>query len=653
MAHPSAPEHHPWLSDTNASLPAYTRHLVDSELFAYRFSKLAAGGYDVSVGVKFHSSFPSQTFTPVPEARSRDYAASIDDKAVWGMPVQDDSDREAWLQGAFVFEDRGPVLDFEDFINSVSLMGLTSDHSSSAAVSDTDFEAHSADRASCENSPNHATSDLESVDDGVKNNVARSPGSYSTADEFDEVTDEEIRAMREVIAAQKLKTLKIRIPATQKQGRGPTKTSTTKRRRAALLSNSKSPAASLSPTSPLSPSPGPARKKSRGRPKKTPVRPVTPPPPLTSCPLFIEVKADPVVVKGRNGAIKYQEQAPHILGPCTLSFGMPWDEFLPFLATRAYATSAACLVIDTMLWRFCANHTAKSDSLPLTNEEGFKYMISHVKASPLQASGSLFIKMARPTKGEEQLPPWAAKATPAVQPVLDDVATPAASKKSISLDDKLLPYVRQLRDTYPEGLCDIHPQLRCFHHAPTDWHFELTEKREKVWAFAMLKQQTDLTVPPLGSPFFKKDQTIKSTGTHPAPMTPQHHAPLTVPQPVTPIHPPIYHPYSMPPYVMPPSPWAPYGMYPSAPPMAPTPSTSHAPSSPIMESCTLDEFCDQTGLGDRERDGLEKLGYQVGDRLHDIEKEDIREAGFRPCDWSRVLRAEKKYRLLMKTGKRH
>ncbi|KAF9235281.1 hypothetical protein BU15DRAFT_65031 [Melanogaster broomeanus] len=105
MATPPAPEHHPWLSDTNASLPAYTR-----------FSKLAAGGYDVSAGVKFHSSFPSQTFTPVPEARSRDYGTSrefcfvpcttsIDDKAAWVYtPVQDDSDREAWIQRAFVFK---------------------------------------------------------------------------------------------------------------------------------------------------------------------------------------------------------------------------------------------------------------------------------------------------------------------------------------------------------------------------------------------------------------------------------------------------------------------------------------------------------------------------------------------------------------------
>ncbi|KAF9237849.1 hypothetical protein BU15DRAFT_62871 [Melanogaster broomeanus] len=132
MATPPAPEHHLWLPDTNASLPAYTRPLVGSELFTYKFSKLAAGGYDVSIGVKFHSTLAKsdlQTRTRGAFERLRFHcpliAASIDDKAAWVYtPVQDDSDREAWLQGAFVFEDRGPDLDFEDFISSLTQLRL-------------------------------------------------------------------------------------------------------------------------------------------------------------------------------------------------------------------------------------------------------------------------------------------------------------------------------------------------------------------------------------------------------------------------------------------------------------------------------------------------------------------------------------------------
>ncbi|KAF8835065.1 hypothetical protein BDN67DRAFT_1015885 [Paxillus ammoniavirescens] len=263
------------------------------------------------------------------------------------------------------------------------------------------LKVHGTDEASFESNPNHATSNVEFSDDGVTHSVIGLSDGNLTADELDEVTDEKIRAMQEEIAAQKLKSLKIHISASQRQGRSQSNAkATTNLKKGTKCQHPPARSRSSSPPSPLSPAP----KKSRGRPKKIPTPPITPPPPLTSCPLFIKVKADPVITKGRNGAIKYQEQPPHILGRCTLSFVMSWEEFLPFLATWVYATSVACLVVDTMLWRFSASPTAKSDSLPLVNEEGFKYMILHVQASSLRASRSLFIKMARPTKGEEQRP---------------------------------------------------------------------------------------------------------------------------------------------------------------------------------------------------------------------------------------------------------
>ncbi|KAF8833655.1 hypothetical protein BDN67DRAFT_1017310 [Paxillus ammoniavirescens] len=238
------------------------------------------------------------------------------------------------------------------------------------------FEVHGTDEASFESNPNRATSNVEFSDDGVTRSVIGLSDGNLTADELDEVTGEEIRAMREEIAAQKPKSLKTHISASQRQGRSQSNAkATTNLKKGTKHQHPWAHSRSSSPPSPLSPAP----KKSR-------------------------VKADPVIMKGCNGAIKYQEQPPHILGPCTLSFAMSWEEFLPFLATRVYATSVACLVVDTMLWRFSASPTAKSDSLPLVNEEGFKYMISHVQASSLRASGSLFIKMARPTKGEEQRP---------------------------------------------------------------------------------------------------------------------------------------------------------------------------------------------------------------------------------------------------------
>ena len=49
-------------------------------------------------------------------------------------------------------------------------------------------------------------------------------------------------------------------------------------------------------------------------------------------------------------------------------------------------------------------------------------------------------------------------------------------------------------------------------------------------------------------------------------------------------------------------------------------------------------------LGDTENVGLKKLGYQVGDRLELLQKEDWEAAGLRILEWQRILRADKKYR---------
>ncbi|KAF9222442.1 hypothetical protein BS17DRAFT_783714 [Gyrodon lividus] len=132
MATPSAPQRSPWLPDTTFSPPAYTRSLVGSELFTHRYSKLTAGGFDVCMGVKFHSLLSKAEI----QVRARGaldklrfhcpiIAASINDRAAWVYtPVQDDSDREAWLQRAFVFEDRGSSLDVDDFVSAMNQFGL-------------------------------------------------------------------------------------------------------------------------------------------------------------------------------------------------------------------------------------------------------------------------------------------------------------------------------------------------------------------------------------------------------------------------------------------------------------------------------------------------------------------------------------------------
>ncbi|KAF9239112.1 hypothetical protein BU15DRAFT_74809 [Melanogaster broomeanus] len=108
MATLPAPQCYPWLLSTNRNLPAYTRPLVGSELLMHRITTLNAGrqiSFILSkpeLHIRARGAFERLRFhCPM-------IAASIDNKASWVYnPVQDDDDREAWLQRAFVFEDKG------------------------------------------------------------------------------------------------------------------------------------------------------------------------------------------------------------------------------------------------------------------------------------------------------------------------------------------------------------------------------------------------------------------------------------------------------------------------------------------------------------------------------------------------------------------
>lgn len=71
-----------------------------------------------------------------------------------------------------------------------------------------------------------------------------------------------------------------------------------------------------------------------------------------------------------------------------------------------------------------------------------------------------------------------------------------------------------------------------------------------------------------------------------------------------------------------------------------TPATPATPLTPIK----ADKFCERTGLGSPERSGLEALGFQVGDDLDSVEPAEWKEAGFRKFQWDRVRSVYAKYK---------
>lgn len=82
----------------------------------------------------------------------------------------------------------------------------------------------------------------------------------------------------------------------------------------------------------------------------------------------------------------------------------------------------------------------------------------------------------------------------------------------------------------------------------------------------------------------------------------------------------------------------------AGPGMVSMPTRLSPPSSPPAPTdCTIADFCEKYDLGDQVEAGLERLGFRFGDDLGTIRPEEFADAGFKPLEWRRLLKA---YRML-------
>src|SRR6266576_1002173 len=236
----------------------------------------------------------------------------------------------------------------------------------------------------------------------------------------------------------------------------------------------------------------------------------------------------------------------------------------------------------------------------------------------------------------------------------------------VKLDDALEEIVAKLASKYPLGLCDCHPDLPCFHHHASNLHFNLDCPQLLVWAQAIKSGSTSYKKVPMLSPMFKallalkhasksatKTNTTTTTNVLPAMQ------PSTSTQGQMPIMPfanfPQY-PQAMFPPMYPQIPQSPFMGYPPNMPypgipffaaslsMVPMPTKAlySLPSSPPTANCSIAEFCELYNLGEQVEVGLEKLGFRFGDDLSTVTAEEYAEAGFKPLEWRRVLKAYRK-----------
>ncbi len=76
--------------------------------------------------------------------------------------------------------------------------------------------------------------------------------------------------------------------------------------------------------------------------------------------------------------------------------------------------------------------------------------------------------------------------------------------------------------------------------------------------------------------------------------------------------------------------------------LMPTKALYLPPLSPLTANCLIAEFCESYNLGEQVEVGLEKLGFHFEDDLSIVTVEEYAEAGFKPLEWRRVLKAYRK-----------
>ncbi|KAH7903598.1 hypothetical protein BJ138DRAFT_1120224 [Hygrophoropsis aurantiaca] len=342
-------------------------------------------------------------------------------------------------------------------------------------------------------------------------------------------------------------------------------------------------------------------KKRRGRPPKPKHAPEAPieakkpsPSEMNFCvSVFVTVELPPRVIKGktsRGDKIEKREKRP--MGPTLFTHETKtWEDFLVLIA-EVVKTTPDCLAVNSMGWYW--NGKPKKTMLSLSNSAGLQTMVKQILASKTGDAGIIFVTMAKPwQKPKQESLPW-------VDGDADDSNKESESDKEnevepltrfgakISVDKKIAPIVATLEGMYPVGNCQKHPDIRCFAHAPTKYHFELDTNRLKIWALAIDRGKTDHDRIPIGSNFFMPTDAIATKAVPVTPNCVNHTAPSEAGQYQMSPHTPFGHPYAMPP--------SPYHGYP--PPMlygyppqyghpppaydatTPTPWI-HSPSSPL------------------------------------------------------------------------
>jgi hypothetical protein len=381
--------------------------------------------------------------------------------------------------------------------------------------------------------------------------------------------------------------------------------------------------------------------------------------------VLVEVILPPKTVVTSQRKCKNVKTDPAKFGPIQSATDCSWQDFIVKIAVLI---DSACenLSLGQTEWRWLV--PANSPWLPVQNKPAYTSLLKMVTS---KQAPYIIIRMSPPSgptavAAPASLPaaPWLASTTRHVEVLEEGEDDGEGHAKKIHFDDELEELVIQINEKYKAGLCSDHPNQQCFHHHPTDLHFILDCPKKLVWASYIQQGKASIATIPVGSNLFSAKNAAKKVVTSTlATLSPDMAAEGSVAASI-PSH-------SLPPmpsfnllcHQTPPSPYGfpyPFYQYPLPSPFfPPSPFTSpfYAPqttkntspglneprSSPPPAGGSVDDFCEWYHLGDSVRQGLEHLGFEIGDNLAVVMETQYQQAGFKTLAWTWVLRDYSKY----------
>ncbi|CCA76209.1 hypothetical protein PIIN_10202 [Serendipita indica DSM 11827] len=304
------------------------------------------------------------------------------------------------------------------------------------------------------------------------------------------------------------------------------------------------------------------------------------------------------------------------------------------------STSAPVMKENQVHWFDLANDNENqvfvkpknSRPLPVESQRGFMGM--HKQISTKKGENTIIVKVTRPEDANATA--LTVGSAVSIRSVQQDgkrgVHVQGSTVFDQHHDDDNNVIKDRLKEIYAIGMCEMHPTIHCFHHAPTNLHWELNDIRLTVWATRIAREEADELKHPVSSHFTQKTALGTSSRkwvSSSEESNPSFESGVSMAS--------MMQMIAMQNTAL-------LGLLTRS---TPIPTHSDGVGNAQNKHSDLDAWGAEHNLSSATMTALEELGFVPGDNLEELKSDfpdAINAASIKPAEWSRAVKASESYR---------